>query len=180
MKKVLLLIISFFIAQIVWAYQTVLIDFPEDQGWHMVIYEKQGSEAILQYVPAGQDENNWTRTLIFHSYPNAMYSANGFINRTTLQMESLKAGSYTYTKYTAMDSIAVRCVNKTAYSSGQCEIFRVSKSYEGLISMHYINKNVQDFKKNYDFWYDIVKKIRIYQSYYRDNLIMDKATSFEL
>lgn len=181
MKKVLLLIISIFAAQVVLAYQTVLIDFPENQGWHMVVYEKQGSEAILQYVPVGQDENNWTRTLIFHSYPNAMYTATGFINKTTTQMEALNSTQpYTFTKFTAMDSIAVRCTEKSTYGPKQCEIFRVSKSFEGLISMHYINKNTQDFKNNYDFWYNIVKKIRIYESYYRDNLIMDKATSFEL
>lgn len=184
MKKVLLLIISLgslFAANFVLAYQTVLIDFPENQGWHEVYYQKQGSEAILQYVPGGQNETNWTRTLVFHSYPNSIYNSAGFMDRSTAQMESANStGLYHYTKYSSLDSIAVRCVEKNALVPRQCEIYRVSNSFEGLISMHYINKNVQDFKHNYDTWYQIVKNIRIYQSYYRDDRVMDKATSFEL
>lgn len=183
MKKVLLLIISLFIAQASFAYQTVLVDFPQDQGWHDVYYATRADEAILQYVPRGQTGENWTKTLVFHSYKNLNWtdSAAVFMDRTTMQMEAKNSTQlYKYTKYSEMDSIATRCIAKNAQMPSQCEIYRVSKSFEGLISMHYINKNIQDYKNTYDSWYEIMKDIRIYYSYYMDDRILDKATSFEL
>lgn len=183
MKKVLLLTISLFLAQIALAYETVLVDFPDMQGWHPVYYGTQNGEAILQYVPSGQTATNWTRTLVFHSYKNLTWtdSAAAFMDRSTSQMEAQNSSqAYKYTKYNEMDSLATRCIQKNAYMPTQCEIYRVSKSFEGLISMHYINKNVQDYKNTYDLWYQIVQNIRIYNSYYREDRILDKATSFEL
>lgn len=183
MKKVLSLIISLFLTQTAIAYQTVLVDFPDNQGWHPVCYETQGDEAILQYVPVGQTAENWTKTLVFHSYKNLTWtdSAAAFMDRTTSEMEMQNSTQgYRYTKYNEMDSIATRCVQKNAVMPSQCEIYRVSKSFEGLISMHYINKNIQDYKNTFNYWYQIVQDIRIYQSYYREDRIMDKATSFEL
>lgn len=183
MKKALLLIISLLMAPIAFAYQTVLVDFPANEGWHSVYYNGTDGEAILQYVPAGQTTENWTRTLVFHSYKNLSWagSTSSFMDRTTSQMEMQNSSQqYRYTKYSDADSIATRCIQKNAQMPTQCEIYRASTSYEGIISMHYINKNVQNFKANYNTWYQIVQDISIYQSYYRDNLIMDKATSFEL
>lgn len=183
MKKVLLLIISLFTAQVVLAYQTVLVDFPQNQGWHSVYYGSQNGEAILQYVPAGQTYNSWNKSVVFHSYKDLTWtdSAAQFMDRTTSEMEYQNSSQrYRYTKYDDMDSISVRCVQKNANIPTQCEIYRVSKSFEGLISMHYINKNVQDYKNTYDTWYEIVQNIRIYYSYYMDDRILDKATSFEL
>lgn len=186
MKKALLLIISLFIAQASLAYETVLIDFPKDEGWHSVYYGVQDNEAILQYVPAGQTAKNWTRSIVFHSYknngnPDNNDSASTFMNTTTAQMESQNSSQpYRYIKYSDEDSIATRCVVKNAYTPTQCDIYRASISYEGLISMDYINKNVSDFKANYDMWYQIIQGIRIYYSYYRTDRILDKATSFEI
>ena len=183
MKKALLLIINLFAIQAAIAYETVLIDFPENQGWHSVYYETQGTEAILQYVPVGQSYENWTRTLIFHSYKNLAWtdSAAALMDNTTSGMEAKNHTQlYRYTKYTEMDSLATRCVDKNQFIPTQCEIYRTSKSHEGLITMHYINKNVKDFKSTYDMWYEIVQGIRIYNSYYRDDRILDKATTFEL
>ncbi len=181
MKKVLLLIINLFLIQSVFAYETVLIDFPENQGWHAVYYQKQRGETILQYVPAGETEESWEKTLIFHSYKNSKTSASRFMDRTTMQMEAKNFSQlYQYKKYSDMDSIAVRCIKKNALIPSQGEIYRVSKSFEGLVSMHYINKNIQDYKNTYDLWYQIVKNIRIYRNYYRTDRILDKAMSFEL
>ena len=181
MKKVLLLFISLFLAQATFAYETVLIDFPPYQGWHAVYYSEQNREAILQYVPLNQTAENWTRALIFHSYKNSKKSAAKFLDRNTMQMESKNSSQlYKYTKYDEMDSIAVRCVDKNSLIPAQCEIYRVSKSFEGLISMHYINKNVEDYIKTYKLWYQIIKNIRIYRSYYRTDRILDKADTFEL
>lgn len=183
MKKVLLLIISLFCAQIVWAYQTVLIDFPDNQGWHAVYYHQYQGESILQYVPAGETENDWTKTLVFHAYKSISWtdSAAMFMDRTTTQMELKNSTQlYKYLKYDGADSISTRCIEKNDLMPKQCEIYRVSKSFEGLISMHYINKNVQNFKNTYNQWYEIIKDIRIYRSYYRDDRILDKADTFEL
>lgn len=184
MKKVLLLIISFFIVPVaVFAYETVLIDFPPGVSWDAVYYQTLGTEAILQYVPHGQSAENWTKTLIFHSYKTVDHSgsASSLMDSTTMQMENQNQSQlYKYLKYSETDSLATRCVTKNSQTPTQCDIYRVSKSFEGLISMQYINKNVQEFKNTYNMWYNIVKNIRIYRSYYRDNVIMDKATTFEL
>jgi len=183
MKKVLLLIISLFVVQSAIAYETVLVDFPENQGWHAVYYGTQGTEAILQYVPIGQTYENWNKSVIFHSYKNLSWtdSAAAFMDSQTTGMEAKNhTQNYRYTKYTEMDSIATRCVQGNSLIPTQCEIYRVSKSYEGLISMHYINKNVSDYKSSLDLWYEIIKDIRIYYSYYRDDRILDKATTFEM
>jgi len=187
MKKALLLfislIISVFFAQIVLAYQTVLVDFPPGQGWHPTYYGEQGDEVILQYAPVGQEAQNWTKSVVFHSYknPDLYNDAARFMNQTTSQME-LKNPSQMYKiiKSTEADSIATRCIKKNASTPSQCEIYRTSLSYEGLITMHYINKNTQDFKSSYSYWLQIMRDIRIYYSYYRDDRILDKATIFEL
>lgn len=183
MKKVLLLIISIFFAQTAMAYETVLVDFPENQGWHAVYYDTQSDETILQYVPIGQTYENWTRAVIFHSYKNLTWtdSAARFMDRITRQMELKNSTQlYRYTKYTDADSISTRCIHKNAYAPTQCEIYRASKSFEGLISMHYVNKNVQNFKNSYNLWYQIIQDVRIYYSYYMDDRVLDKATSFQL
>lgn len=183
MKRVLLLIISLFISQSVFAYQTVLIDFPQNQGWHPVCYDAQRGEVILQYVPIGQTNEIWERTMVFHSYKNLSWtnSAARLMDRLTQQMELQNSSqSYRYLKYNEADSIATRCVQKNANIPTQCEIFRVSKSFDGLITMHYINKDINNFKNTYNLWYQIIKNIRIYYSYYMDDRILDKATSFEL
>jgi len=175
--------IILFVSQTAIAYETVLIDFPQNEGWHPVFYTHQTGESILQYVPAGETDKNWTRTMVFHSYKDLNWtsSAAAFMDRTTMQMEAKNSsGIYKYTKYSEVDSIATRCVQKNAFIPSQCEIYRVAKSFDGLISMHYINKNFADFKNTYNLWYEIIKDIRIYQSYYRTDRILDKATSFEL
>ncbi|MDD3435780.1 MAG: hypothetical protein PHC64_01360 [Candidatus Gastranaerophilales bacterium] len=183
MKKALLLIVSLFCIQAALAYETVIVKFPPNQGWHADFYQHEGVEAILQYVPVGENAQNWNRTVIFHAYKNVNWTSSTarFMDKMTMQMENKNSsGLYKYLKYTENDSIAVRCVTKNAYIPTQCEIYRVSKSFEGLISMHYINKNVQDYKATFDMWYQIMKDVLIYQSYYREDRIMDKATSFEL
>jgi hypothetical protein len=183
MKKVLCLLISFFFINASFAYETVLVDFPQAQGWHAVYYNQSNGESILQYVPKGQSDKNWNRTLIFHSYKRLNWTNNAarFMDRMTSLMEAKNSFQlYKYTKYDDKDSIAVRCIEKNALIPTQCEIYRVSRSHEGLISMHYINKNVQDYIKTYKLWHQILKNVRIYNNYYRTDRILDKADSFEL
>lgn len=187
MKKVLSIFVSFLLlfaaVQSAVAYETVIVSFPDKQSWHVVYYDMQGREAILQYVPKGETYGNWTRTVIFHSYKgaNQTQTASAFLNRTTSQMEMKNASQlYSYTKYTDVDAIATRCVQKNEYVPTQCEIYRVANSYEGLISMHYINKDVKDFKNTFNLWHEIIKGVRLYYSYYRTDRVLNKATIFEL
>src|SRR5574344_2727301 len=96
MKKVLLSIVSliFLTTSAAWAYQTVLVNFPYDEGWHNVYYATRGDEAILQYVPRGQNAKNWSRTLIFHSYKNPQYDdLNKFSTMLTSQMQVINPSS---------------------------------------------------------------------------------------
>ena len=173
--KLFLLVFCLFAGNICHAYQTVIVDFPPGQGWHSAYYDTQGDESILQYLPVGQTYQSWTRSVVFHSYRNPTTdSAAKFMNTTTSQMELQNPSQgYTYIKYTDEDSIATRCITKNANTPTQCEIYRVSTSFEGLITMHYINKNVSDFRNSYNMWYQIMKDIRIYYSYYRDDRILD-------
>ena len=181
MKKVLLLIISLLIAPMAFAYQTVLVDFPPNQGWHADYYDSQSTEAILQYVPASQSSESWKQTVIFHSYKYYKEGAGVLIDKLTGQMEAQNPSQqYKYLKYSGTDAMATRCVQKNARIGTQCEIFRVTQSFEGFITMHYINKDVQDFKSSYAMWYDIISNVRIYYSYYMDDSILNKATSFQL
>lgn len=183
MKKVLLSIISLLIAPMAFAYQTVLVDFPPNQGWHSDYYDAQTSEAILQYVPVGQSYEDWTKTVVFHSYKNLHNagSAAGLVDKLTRQMESKNSSqAYKYLTYSGADTIATRCIQKNAQIGTQCEILRATRSFEGLITMHYINRDVQDFKSSYAMWYDIISNVRIYYSYYMDDSILNKATSFQL
>src|SRR5574344_1543988 len=183
MKKLLLLFISLFLlAPAVFAYQTVLVNFPYDEGWHNVYYGQRGDESILQYTPRGQNAKNWTRTLIFHSYKNPQYDDLGrFTNTLTAQMEAINpTGGFRTIKNDENDYISARCVSKRGTYPAQCEILRSTNTFEGFITMQYINKNTANFKKNYNTWLDIVRDIRIYYSYYMDERILNKATSFHI
>ena len=186
MKRVLLLFISIFFitcAPKAQAYQTVLVDFPSKQGWHAVYYKTLGTETILQYVPQGQSAKNWKKSIIFHSYNDdyLLDETPKFLDKTTTQMLIKNpTQNYSYLKYTPADSIATRCVEKTKTMPAQCEIFRATNTHTGIVSIHYVNKNRHDFINTYQNWLKIVKDVRIYYSYYRTNLIMDKATRFEI
>ena len=68
MRKVLLFSILIFSALSVFAYETIIIKFPDKELWVKGYYKKIGNEALLQYVPNGQSSNNWTRSIVIHSY----------------------------------------------------------------------------------------------------------------
>ena len=67
--KIFLFIILFFISIPAFCYETVIIDFPEKEGWHLVYSNKNENETIVQFMPRGDTRENWTRTVVFHSYP---------------------------------------------------------------------------------------------------------------
>ncbi len=161
------------------SYETVLIDFP-NSGWHRVFYEDRVKEAIVQYVPAGQTKTNYIETVIFHSYKweySSNISAQSILkyqlNQTALRYRDIEL---TYLKDDPMDTIAVWC----SKSASQCEILRAAQGYEGIITMHYINNNPQYFQSISPNWINIMRKVRIYYSYYRWDAIMNKSSTVQL
>ena len=183
MKKALLFsIISIFLFSLCsFAYETIIIDFPRNSKWNVVFYRNIGTEAILQYVPSGQSLNNWKRSIIVHSYKDSTYVARQLLGSVTLQLQVQNpTGRYEFIKVSDYDAIAVRTTNKYKGISAQGEILRSTRAAEGLMTIQYIDKDKESFKKNYNQWLKIIKDARTYNSIWRDNRVMNKAKSFEL
>jgi len=182
MKKALLSSIIFGLTVLaVFAYETVIIKYPDEEGWQKAYYKKVGNEAIVQYLPIGQEINNWTKTIIVHSYNYNETPANYYISTDLLRMiKTNPTGKYKYLKVTPTDSIAGRCTEDYKNIKAQCEFYRVTIAHGGLVSIHYINRDKKDFMDNYHQWYDIVRKAKLYNSYYRDERTFDKTDYVEL
>jgi hypothetical protein len=182
MKRALLFSIFFFFSTIaVLAYETVIIKYPPGDLWVKAYYKKVGNEAILQYVPKNETSANWNRTIIVHSYFESYYPVNVFITNQLIGMKKNNpTGNYRYLKSTPNDSMAFRCTEDYKEIKAQCEFYRVSHAHDGIISLHYINRDKEDFMANYKEWYEIIKRAKYYNSYYRDERILDKAEFFEL
>ena len=82
MKKLFILSAILLSTLSVLAYETIIIKFPDKELWVKGYYKKVGTEAILQYVPRGQSSNNWTRTIVVHSYNGSTYPINVFLTNT--------------------------------------------------------------------------------------------------
>lgn len=182
MKKALLFSIIFIITSIsVLAYETIIIKFPEKERWVKAYYKKVGMEAILQYVPSEQSRTNWSRSIIIHSYKHSTYPIRVFLTNSTAKLTKVNPTTkYKTLRLTENDAIIGRCTENYGKIQAQCEFFRVTKGYEGIVTIHYINKNKSDFMSNYNEWYNIIKKAKLYNSYYRDERTFDKAEFFEL
>ena len=181
MKKVLLLSFLFLSSLSVFAYETIIIKFPDKELWVKAYYKKVRGEAILQYVPNGQDSNNWVRTVVVHSYNGSTYPINIFFNNNLVRMKKINpTGTYKTLRLTANDAIAGRCTEDYGNVKAQCEFLRVTRGYEGIVTIHYMNRNKENFMDEYSKWYNIIKKARLYNSYYRDERTLDKAEYFEL
>lgn len=187
MKKVLL--VSFFLLLTtlsVLAYETIIIKYPAGEKWVKAYYKKVGNEAILQYVPAGQSYEKWERTIIVHSYYQSYYPIRTFFANDLMKMKKNNPlGNYVYLKVTDTDSMATRCTHdyknqQGQLIKGQCEFYRVTNAHDGIISLHYINRDKTDFSENYNEWYNIIKRAKYYNTYYRDDRTLDKSEYFEL
>lgn len=177
------LLINFF-AQTAGAYQTALITYPDNnKNWKQIYFGKQYDETISQWIPSYSDSKNWSESVVFHAYNwakgNSCYKfmmnllANVESQNNTMKRQILKDSG--------VDSIAIWCVNKNAAMPAQCEILRVTSGYEGLISIHYINKNPQYFMAyQKDPWLKIIRDVRIYYSYFRWDRVTGKETSIQL
>lgn len=165
-------------------YQTALITYPENnKNWKQIYFGKQDQEAISQWIPAYSYSNDWTESVVFHSYNwakgNSCYK---FMLNLLANVESRNPSmKRQIIKDDFVDSVAIWCVDKNPSMPAQCEIVRVTSAYEGLISIHYINKNPKyfmDYQK--DMWLSIVRKVRIYYSYFRWDRVTGKETSVQL
>ena len=167
------------------AYQTALVNCPENhKNWVQVYFGKQYGEVISQWIPAYSDKSDWTESMVFHSYNwakgNSCYKF--MLNLLNTVESRNKTMRQQIIKKDPVDSIAIWCAEKTPSMPAQCEIVRVTAGYEGLISIHYINKNPRQYFLDYqkDMWLNVVKDVRIFYSHYRWNKTMGKATSVQL
>lgn len=179
-KNLFCILICFICLQnLAFSYETVLIDFPNG-GWHKVFYENRTQEAIVQFVPSGQTKSTYFETVIFHSYKKSLYGnmTPESILKYSLSQTAMKNRDMdlSYIKDDDNDAMAIWC----SASASQCEIIKAAQGYEGVITMHYINNNPQYFQTICSNWVNIMKKVKIYYSYYRWNVIMNKTNSVEL
>ena len=183
MKRVLLFSLLFFSLTVlaVFAYETVIIKFPPNEVWEKVYYKKVGMESILQYVPSGQTQKNWNRTIIVHAYNEAAYPITVFMaNNIAMMAKNNPTAPYKYLRLNDVDCIAGRCTKDYKGVHSQCEFFRATRTHGGIISVHYINKDKDDFMANYQLWYDIVKKAKFLNTYWRNERTLNKSEYFEL
>ena len=182
MKKVLLSSLILLLTTIaVFAYETVIIKFPSGELWEKAYYKKVGLESILQYVPKGQTAKNWNRSIIIHAYDESGFPVSNFMaSNLAMMMKTNPTASYKYLKVRDTDSIAGRCTKDYKGVKAQCEIFRVSRAHGGIITIHYINKDESDFRANYEQWYEIIKKAKYLNTYWRNERTLNKSEYFEL
>lgn len=164
------------------AYQTVAMDFVG--LWYKINYINNERDAIVQYVRHGYDKDNWSESIVFHTFKwtkdNEM-SANELM--TSLLNDVRKKNSslqVEYVKKHPQDMIATWCVDKNDLMQAHCEILRTTQSFDGALSMHYLNKNPQHFMSVRDEWVERIRKARVYQSYFRLDRILNKSMTFEL
>ncbi len=184
MNKVLLyslIILIMLTTSIAYAYETVIIKYPDGELWEPAYYKQTTSESIAQYTLKGENTKKWTKTVIIHAYNDYINTARMLLgNVIELNQRQNPTGKYTIIKNTTNDAIAIRCTNSYKQLSPQCEILRAAKGHKGVITIHYINKNISNYKETYDDWYDIIKKAIFYESYFRNDRILNKSLYLEL
>lgn len=182
MKKALLIsLIVLFSTLAVFAYETVIIKLPQDEVWEKAYYKKNGLESILQYVPRGQTQKNWNRTIIIHAYDQAAYPVTVFMaNNIAMMAKTNPTAPYKYLRLNDHECIAGRCTKDYKGIHSQCEFFRATRAHSGIVSIHYINKDKNDFMRNYNLWYDIIRKAKFMNTYWRNDRILNKSEFFEL
>ena len=152
------------------AYQTALITYPDyNKNWKQIYFGKQYDETISQWIPAYSYQNDWTESVVFHAYNwakgnNCYKFMSNLLASVASQNTTMRS---TIIKDRPEDSVAIWCVDKNKVMPAQCEILRVTSAYEGLVSIHYINKNPKYFLQyQQKDWLSIVRNVRIYYSYF--------------
>lgn len=180
-KAILPLIIGF-IATPVFAYQTVTMDFPGN--WYKVNYITNDNDAIVQFVRQGYNANNWNESVVFHTFK---WSKNRATTAKSLMMYLLQdvqkknpTMKVEYLRLDTEETLSSWCVQATKIMPAHCELLRTTQSFEGALSMHYINKNPQNYASVKKDWIERMSKARVYQSYFRLDRILNKSMTFEL
>lgn len=182
MKKVLLFSILFLLSALfVQAYETIIINYPDNEKWENVYYKKRPTEALLQFVPAGSTSENWTKTIVVHSYKDSAYPINIFINNNARRMmKANPTARYRTLKMSENDALLTRCTHDYKNIQAQCEFFKATRAHEGIVTVHYINRDKEDFMKDYTLWLEIIKNVKFLNSYYRDERTFNKNEFYEL
>ena len=181
MKKVLLFSLIFLSALGVYAYETIIFHFPDGERWDSAYYRKIGLEAILQYVPYGQTSENWTRSIVVHSYNKNESQAPFFAQKEIRKMRRINPkGQYKIIKSRENDAIYTRCTEDYEKIQGHCEFLRVTRAHGGIVTIQYMNRNKKDFENNYTLWLQVMRDARLMNSYWRDERTFDKSMYFEL
>lgn len=180
--KVIAIILALCITLPALAYQTVYLDFPGN--WHKINYINNKRDAIVQFVRNGYNKTTWEESVVFHAFKwtkekktsaqSLMHSLLNDVNRKnpTLKVE--------YIKVTPEDSLVSWCVETMNNVPAHCEVLRTTQSFEGALSMHYINRNIKHFGIVKQEWVERINKARVYQNYYRLDRILNKSMAFEL
>jgi hypothetical protein len=95
-------------------------------------------------------------------------------------MKTNPTGKYRYLKLGDRESMVTRCTDDYKNVKAQCEFYRLTYVHKGIVSLHYINRDKEDFMDNFKQWFDIIWKAKYYNSYYRDERTFDKSEYFEL
>ena len=182
MKKVLLISLFFLLSvAAVMAYETIIIDFPDGERWDKAYYKKVGNEAILQYTPYGETSNDWVRSIVIHSYNNSGYPVRSFSSGSLQKLRKANpTAPYKTLRFGTNDAIFTRCTDDYKNVKGQCEFYRVTKAHDNIITVHYMNKNKENFKNNYTIWLEIIRNTRFLNTYYRNDRTLNKSEYFEL
>jgi len=182
MKKVLLISLLFLILTLsAKAYETIIIKYPDGELWQKAYYKKVGLEALLQYVPAGQSASSWKRSIFVHSYNESTLPVNLFIANDLARMTKTNpTNHYKYLKLTDTDAIAGRCTEDYKNVKAQCEFFRVTRTHNGIVTLHYVNRDKKEFIRDFKKWYDIIRKAKYLNSYWRNERMLNKSEYFEL
>ena len=164
-------------------YETVIVEFPETEGWHIVYSNTSVNETIVQFMPRGETRENWTRTVVFHSYPQMKErNVSALVLQQRILQNVLKKNNtfkYKSLRNQRDNTLGYWCVKKNDKMSAQCEILRTVQGYETIISMHYINKNISDLKNIENNWIKIIDDVKNYYAYYRMDRMLNRATIFE-
>ena len=180
--KIFLFFTFFLIAVPAFAYQTVAMDFVG--LWYKMNYINNERDAIVHYVRQGYNKDTWSESIVFHTFKwtkesgmSARELMQSLLAEVRKKNSSLKVE---YVKKHEEDMIVSWCVDKNELMDAHCEILRTTQSFEGALSIHYINKNPKDFLYVKQDWLNKIRKARIYQSYFRQDRILNKALTFEL
>lgn len=180
--KTILIVAALFLTLPAMAYQTVVMDFPGN--WYKLRYISNENDAIVQFIRQGYNENNWQESVVFHTYKwsqkrnmSAQSLMFYLLNDAKKKNPTMKLQ---YLTVQPEETLSSWCAQATKTTPAQCELLRTTQSFEGALSMHYINKNPQNYKSVKQDWITRMSKAKVYQSYFRLDRILNKSMTFEL